>query len=128
MDRKPWIEDEDGNRARFIKELEFVQCLCNPLYLQHLSVTGVMDDPAFVKYIEYLQYWKKPEYVKFIAYPFCLFFLESLRQAEFREKLSNIEFIETIRTQLDNFWAYYRFNRLKDGSSGTVNVKTEDNK
>lgn len=114
MEKKPWEEDESGSRSRFIMELEFVQCLSNPKYLEHLSLTRVMYDPAFTKYVEYLQYWREPEYAKFIAYPFCLFILESLCKKEFREKLRNPEFIETLRVQLENFWGFYRFNRLKE--------------
>lgn len=87
MEKKEWVENEAGSRFRFIMELEFVQCLSNPLYLQHLAITRVLYDPAFVKYIEYLQYWKRSEYAKFITYPFCLFFLENLTNKNFREKL-----------------------------------------
>lgn len=82
---------------RFQTELEFVQCLCNPTYLQcapgarfgfllFFLLTGstdlaqgqYFDEPAFVKYLAYLLYWKQAEYAQFLVYPQCLHFLELL--------------------------------------------------
>ena len=62
---------------RFVQDLEFVQCLCNPFYLQciiyniyilDLSVNGYFQEKTFINYLSYLQYFKKPEYLKFITY------------------------------------------------------------
>ena len=56
-------------------ELEFVQALANPGYVLHLAATRVLFEPAFVRYLDYLQYWKQPEYAKFILWPSALRFL-----------------------------------------------------
>lgn len=55
-----------ANRYRFELELEFVQSLANPHYLQALAQQGVMEDASFVLYLEYLKYWSQPEYARFI--------------------------------------------------------------
>lgn len=59
-------EAREANQYRFELELEFVQSLANPHYLQALAQQGVMEDPSFVLYLDYLQYWNEPEYAKFI--------------------------------------------------------------
>ncbi|XP_073874508.1 mediator of RNA polymerase II transcription subunit 31 isoform X2 [Macaca fascicularis] len=58
--------DDAGNRLRFQLELEFVQCLANPNYLNFLAQRGYFKDKAFVNYLKYLLYWKDPEYAKYL--------------------------------------------------------------
>ena len=70
-DPQPQLEvNEDpartANRTRFSLELEFVQALANPYYLHSLAQQGILNQPAFINYLKYLQYWKEPEYAKFI--------------------------------------------------------------
>lgn len=75
-------ESPEDALTRFTVELEFVQALANPLYLgcetvalapqavlvvhratlADLASSTLLDDPALVAYLEYLQYWKRPEY------------------------------------------------------------------
>jgi mediator of RNA polymerase II transcription subunit 31 len=118
-------------RQRFVMELEFVQCLANPIYLQHLASSRLLSgarlpsipiacltardppkDEAFIKYLAYLQYWKKPEYAKFVAYPYCFFFLEQLQHAEFREKLLlDPGFAAMVLKQTEAHWRFYRLHR-----------------
>ncbi|KAI8868787.1 SOH1-domain-containing protein [Ramicandelaber brevisporus] len=74
--------------ARFTAELEFVQMLSNPWYLNYLGQNQHLQDPAFINYITYLQYWRQPKYAKYIIYPQCLFFLEMLQHASFRAEMS----------------------------------------
>ena len=72
---------------RFMQDLEFVQCLANPLYLKYLSNMGYLDDEKFINYLKYLLYFKKAEYMKYITYERCILFLDLLQYKEFREKL-----------------------------------------
>jgi mediator of RNA polymerase II transcription subunit 31 len=72
----------EESRRRFLLELEFVQCLANPQYLQCnfliipsyfnyflvLSQHHLFKDQAFLNYLNYLKYWKQPEYVRYIVY------------------------------------------------------------
>ncbi len=62
-------DDELKERLRFEVELEFVQCLSNPRYLNYLAQRLTLEEPSFLAYLEYLRYWKQPQYAKFIQYP-----------------------------------------------------------
>jgi len=45
---------------------QFVQCLANPVYLNHLAQQKMLDKPEFVAYLAYLQYFQAPPYAKFL--------------------------------------------------------------
>jgi mediator of RNA polymerase II transcription subunit 31 len=55
-----------ANKYRFELELEFVQSLANPHYLQALAQQNIMEDPSFILYLDYLKYWSQPDYARFI--------------------------------------------------------------
>ena len=61
-------EPKASNRIRFELELEFVQALANPYYLHSLAQQGILNQPAFVNYLQYLLYWKEKEYARFVQY------------------------------------------------------------
>ncbi|XP_042011449.1 mediator of RNA polymerase II transcription subunit 31-like [Salvia splendens] len=71
------------------------------------------EDEAFIGYLKYLQYWERPEYLKFIMYPHCLFFLELLQNANFRNAMAHPVNKELVHRQQFYFWKNYRNNRLK---------------
>lgn len=50
--------------TRFERELEFVQCLANPMYLNYLAQSKVLEEEAFLEYLKYLEYWRAPEYTR----------------------------------------------------------------
>ncbi|XP_062164514.1 mediator of RNA polymerase II transcription subunit 31 [Alnus glutinosa] len=106
-------KDPDDGRQRFLLELEFVQCLANPTYIHYLAQNRYFEDEAFIGYLNYLQYWQQPEYVKFIMYPHCLFFLELLQNANFRNAMAHPGNKELAHRQQFYFWKNYRNNRLK---------------
>lgn len=54
------------NRARFELELEFVQALANPYYLHSLAQQNILEQPAFINFLEYLLYFKEKDYARFI--------------------------------------------------------------
>jgi hypothetical protein len=62
----PVIDARAANRERFELELEFVQSLANPYYLHSLAQQNILDQPAFVNYLEYLQYWREKDYARFV--------------------------------------------------------------
>lgn len=103
---------DDPEKERFEQELEFVQCLANPRYLNSLVQRNYFGDPAFIKYIDYLQYWTKPEYAKYIKYTQSLHFLRLLQDPDFRIYISDIRNIMKIEDQQLFFWEVYRKNRL----------------
>ncbi|KAG8762431.1 suppressor of hpr1 [Ceratobasidium sp. 423] len=99
-----------ASRARFELELEFVQALANPFYLENLASEGLLEDQAFINYLQYLQYWRKSEYARFIVYPHCLHFLELLQHEQFRNELKN----PVTRMRLE----HYQFEHWRTWRSG----------
>ncbi|XP_044503815.1 mediator of RNA polymerase II transcription subunit 31-like [Mangifera indica] len=110
---KKMYKDPDDGQQRFLLELEFVQCLANPTYIHYLAQNRYFEDEAFIGYLKYLQYWQQPEYIKFIMYPHCLFFLELLQNANFRNSMAHPGSKELAHRQQFFFWKNYRNNRLK---------------
>lgn len=47
---------------------QFVQCMANPWYLNHLAAQKYLDSPDFVAYLGYLQYFAQPQYAKYLTY------------------------------------------------------------
>eukprot|EP00919_Chromeraceae_sp_WS-2016_P010264 GHVR01024078.1.p1 GENE.GHVR01024078.1~~GHVR01024078.1.p1 ORF type:complete len:148 (+),score=31.16 GHVR01024078.1:41-484(+) len=90
--------------SRFEQELEFVQCLANPSYLQWLGEQKYLEHPDFVRYLEYLLYWKQPKYSKYLLYPFCLRLLDALQDPSFRESISCEEVRNSVEHQLLISW------------------------
>ncbi|KAK7914427.1 mediator of RNA polymerase II transcription subunit 31 [Apiospora marii] len=95
----PPAEDEPkyGGYSRFEIELEFVQSLANPFYLNHLASQKLLSEPTFVAYLDYLQYWNKPPYLKFLTYPGpTLKHLELLQQEKFREDIISPDLVQVL--------------------------------
>ncbi|KAF8821468.1 mediator complex subunit MED31 [Cardiosporidium cionae] len=102
-----FAETEAENRLRFETELEFLQCLSNPDYLNYLATNKYFLDPAFVNYLHYLQYWKDPPYCTFVMFPIALRILDSLLDPEFRNKLEEIESADVLKSQMILHWLYF---------------------
>ncbi|KAL6092470.1 hypothetical protein STEG23_019199 [Scotinomys teguina] len=111
--RKTEVNDDAGNRLRFQLELEFVQCLANPNYLNFLAQRGYFKDKAFVNYLKYLLYWKEPEYAKYLKYPQCLHMLELLQYEHFRKELVNAQCAKFIDEQQILHWQHYSRKRMR---------------
>jgi len=112
--KKELCETSEENRLRFLMELEFVQCLANPLYLHLVLAQGrYFQDNCFINYLKYLLYWKRQPYVKYIVYPHCLRFLELLQEDSFRKALTDPKFVDCIHQQQYYHWQYYRNKRLQ---------------
>ncbi|TNN14110.1 Mediator of RNA polymerase II transcription subunit 31 isoform 2 [Schistosoma japonicum] len=111
----------DESRNRFQIELEFVQCLANPNYLNclltfsYLSLVlaqqGWFEKPNFIKYLKYLQYWKDPAYSRYLIYPYCLHLLDLLQHAEFRSALARGQICRMIDDQILLHWQHYMRKR-----------------
>lgn len=87
---KPETESKLTPEAnRFVMELEFVQLLAKPQYCQWLAANGYFDDPAFIKYLNYLQYWTQPKYARYLEYPQSLFYLRALQEESVRKEFRN---------------------------------------
>ncbi|XP_046387079.1 mediator of RNA polymerase II transcription subunit 31-A isoform X1 [Ischnura elegans] len=116
-------ETEDQQRLRFMVELEFVQCLANPNYLNFLAQRGYFKDQAFINYLKYLLYWKEPDYARYLKYPMCLYFLDLLQYEHFRREVVNAQCTKFIDDQQILLWQHYtrRRTRLLQSQVGTHN-------
>lgn len=104
-------EEESEDRKRFQIELEFVQSLANPDYLNFLAQRGYFKNETFLNYLKYLMYWKEPEYVKYITYPQCLALLELLQHENFLKEIANTQCAKYINEQLLLLWLHYKKQR-----------------
>ncbi|KAH7158148.1 SOH1-domain-containing protein [Dactylonectria estremocensis] len=90
-------EPKYGGFSRFEIELEFVQSLANPYYLNHLASQKLLNQPAFVAYLAYLQYWNQPPYLKYLTYPGpTLRHLELLQQDVFRQQIMSPDVVQRL--------------------------------
>ncbi|KAL8659461.1 MAG: hypothetical protein Q9226_000420 [Calogaya cf. arnoldii] len=86
--------------TRFELELEFVQALANPYYLNHLASQKLLQDSTFVAYLNYLQYFAQPEYTRYLSYPGpTLNALELLQQERFRQEILSPDIVAHLAEQ-----------------------------
>jgi mediator of RNA polymerase II transcription subunit 31 len=101
-------QEHDEERKRFQIELEFVQSLANPNYLNFLAQRGYFSNPTFRNYLKYLEYWKEPDYSKYLVYPQCLSLLEMLQHEQFLKEIVNAQCSKYIDEQLLLLWLHYK--------------------
>ncbi|KAK0387836.1 hypothetical protein NLU13_4081 [Sarocladium strictum] len=90
-------EPRYGGFTRFEIELEYVQALANPMYLNHLASQKLLNQPAFIAYLDYLQYWTRPPYLKYLTYPGpTLRNLELLQQERFRQDIISPDLVNRL--------------------------------
>ncbi|UKZ81152.1 hypothetical protein TrVFT333_008923 [Trichoderma virens FT-333] len=90
-------EPKYGGYSRFEIELEFVQSLANPYYLNHLASQKLLTQPAFIAYLDYLQYWSKPPYLKYLTYPGpTLRHLQLLQRERFRQDIMSPDLVQRL--------------------------------
>ncbi|KAI8906216.1 mediator complex, subunit Med31, partial [Powellomyces hirtus] len=93
---------------RFQLELEFVQCLANPQYLQFLAQQNYFSNPAFLNYLAYLRYWQQPPYAKYITYPYALHILDLLQHPAFRHACASADTSRFVHEKEYWHWRTYR--------------------
>jgi len=108
-----FAETEEHQKIRFQIELEFVQCLANPNYLNFLAQRGFFKEATFVNYLKYLTYWKEPDYAKYLKYPQCLTMLDLLQSEHFRKELMNTQCARFIDDQQLLHWQHYQRKRMR---------------
>ena len=92
---------------RFLIELEFVQNLCNPKYLQYLAQNRYFQDETFMNFLRYLRYFKEVEYLRHLVFPQCLVFLDALiDNPKFVEDLTSTFFVEHLHAQQGLYWQH----------------------
>lgn len=91
-------------KTRFEIELEFVQALCNPEYLQFLYQKNYFKNKQFTDFLEYLKYWKTEPYKNFLMYTQCLDILDLITNDAFVETLHDDNVIIALGEQQINLW------------------------
>ncbi|ESK91005.1 soh1 family protein [Moniliophthora roreri MCA 2997] len=115
------LDPKAANRARFELELEFVQALANPFYLHSLAQQNVLEQPAFINYLKYLQYFKEKDYARFIHYPHALHHLELLQHPDFRAIMKKDEFFrEYLHQKQFDHWRTWRDPENLNGTAATT--------
>ena len=90
---------------KFSIELEFVQNLANPKYLNYLAQNGYFQQEEFISFLKYLRYWKQPQYLKKLLFPQCLDFLDALiDNPQFCRELALPQFMEYVHAQQGAQW------------------------
>ncbi|KAK3310975.1 SOH1-domain-containing protein [Chaetomium strumarium] len=93
-------EPKYGGHSRFELELELVQSLANPLYLNYLASRKFLTNPAFVAYLDYLQYWTRPPYLKYLTHPTAsLKMLQLLQQEKFRQDIMSPDLAQAMMVE-----------------------------
>lgn len=90
---------------RWEVELEFVQSLANPQYVNFLAQNKYLEKQEFLNYLEYLEYWRKPEYAQYIVYPNCLYVLKLLKQPAFRHEILKADVAKMLMDEFYETWA-----------------------
>ncbi|KAJ2013174.1 suppressor of hpr1 [Coemansia sp. S610] len=110
-------DDSSFDKERFEVELEFVQCLANPWYINIIAQQGYFDKPEFVNYLKYLKYWQRPEYARFVVYPHALAFLDLLQHKSFREEIKRVDEATRIHELQYHHW---RWPNYQEDSTAVV--------
>ncbi|KAG5638796.1 hypothetical protein H0H81_010025 [Sphagnurus paluster] len=119
----PATDPKSVNRARFELELEFVQSLANPFYLHSLAQQNILEQPAFINFLAYLQYFKEKDYARFIHYPHALHHLDLLQHAQFRAEMKKNEYLrEYLHQKQFDHWRTWREG--KPENKATAEAKT----
>ncbi|KAK4447470.1 mediator of RNA polymerase [Podospora aff. communis PSN243] len=93
-------EPKYGGYTRFELELELVQAMGNPQYLNHLASRKLLSNPSFIAYLNYLQYWSRPPYIKYLTYPGpALKNLQLLQQEKFRQDIISPDFAQALTVE-----------------------------
>ena len=118
-----------NDRQRFLLDLEFVQTLANPQYLNFLAQRNYFKNPAFLNYLKYLLYFKEDNYIKYVRYPQALYFLDLLQREQFRQELVNTAYCRYIEDQQLLAWQRLqrRKNQLLTNATGTTSTTTTNN-
>ncbi len=69
--------------SRVEEDLEFLQMLSSPDYIEFLITNKFFEDENFLYYLKYLDYIRNSRLIRFVKYPICLKMLENLQNPRF---------------------------------------------
>ncbi|ODV89589.1 hypothetical protein CANCADRAFT_4207 [Tortispora caseinolytica NRRL Y-17796] len=105
---------EELSPSRFEVELEFVQSLAHPFYVNFLAQNQYFEKPEFLQYLQYLEYWRQQPYRDYLVYPNCLHVLTLLQQKSFRDQIARGDIAKMV---MDDMYAQW----LEKGRTAEVN-------
>eukprot|EP00466_Bigelowiella_natans_P018753 jgi/Bigna1/91577/estExt_fgenesh1_pg.C_1070043 len=109
------VELMKDSRKRFLLELEFVELLASPLYLERLAKLKYFSDPRFIRFRG-----QATDSEPFLSqqldnsYPYCLYFLELLQKKEFRDKLVDPQYVALLYHQQYLHWRHHKHLRMRE--------------
>lgn len=107
-----------NNTLRFSMELEFIELLSNPYYIQYISQhrNKYLYNQSFITYIQYLQYWHTKPYCHYISHIYSLYALHILQYEHVRDILVNNtdNIIDLLQSQGYWHWFSFKYNRYKE--------------
>ncbi|KAG0148274.1 hypothetical protein CROQUDRAFT_655199 [Cronartium quercuum f. sp. fusiforme G11] len=119
---------KDANQVRFEEDLEFVQSLANPHFVQELTLKGILASEPMINYLNYLKYFHEPRYAIFIRYPNCLLILDLLTKSEkFRTMMESQESSQFLSDKFIQNWITLS-GRLNKPSQATTDQDQESNR
>ncbi|KAI1392332.1 SOH1-domain-containing protein [Hypoxylon trugodes] len=117
-------EPKYGGFSRFEIELEFVQSLANPFYLNHLASQKLLNEPAFIAYLSYLRYWTRPPYIKYLNYPGpTLKHLELLQEERFRQEIISPELVQALAAEGTKASTFCSSRSARQGSDDSLEAR-----
>ena len=70
-------------KTRVEEDIEFVNMLSNPFYIDFLIKHNYFEEETFLYYLKHLDYLKDQKMIKFIKYPIALKLLQNIQDTEF---------------------------------------------
>ncbi|KAH9472794.1 hypothetical protein MJO28_001344 [Puccinia striiformis f. sp. tritici] len=116
-------QDKEANQVRFEEDLEFVQSLANPHFMQELTLNGTLRSETMINYLQYLKYFHDPNYARFVRYPNALKILDLLNNSEeFRTMIETQEHAQLLTDKFIQNWISLSGRLSKTGPTEVVDI------
>lgn len=86
----------------------------------------MLENEEFLRYLDYLEYWRKPEYAKYLIYPNCLHILSLLKESRFRQEITRADLAKVF---MDDFYMKWLDQKPEENTADNQHnfeVKQED--
>ncbi|PLW52028.1 hypothetical protein PCASD_02110 [Puccinia coronata f. sp. avenae] len=119
-------KNKEANQGQLEEDLEFVQSLANPHFVQELTLNGILGSEAMINYLKHLKYFHEPDYAKFIRYPNSLKILDLLNSSpQFQTMMETQEHAQLLTDKFLQNWISLSGRLNKEGPSVVKGVIDE---
>ncbi|POW12442.1 hypothetical protein PSTT_04506 [Puccinia striiformis] len=116
-------KEKKANQVRFEEDLEFVQSLANPHFVQELTLNGALRSETMISYLQYLKYFHDPDYARFVRYPNSLKILDLLNCSEqSRTMIETDQHAQLLTNKLIQNWISLSGRLNKIGPTGCIEM------